>query len=140
MSPSAEKPANPPTATVEQAQSLNDPSVGSGSTITPSGGKEQPGSRPSSSQKNASVVVDDDALYAHLPENEKAILKKQLDSEESSVSFLALFRYASRMDLLIIFISAICAIAAGAALPLFTVSAPRSSVAIARVPFIDLVF
>lgn len=123
MSPSAEKPDNEPTATVEQAHSLNERSVGSGSTITPSAGKEKPGSRPSSSQKNTPVAVDDDALFAHLPESEKAVLKKQLHAEESSVSFIALFRYASRMDMLIIFVSAICAIAAGAALPLFTVSA-----------------
>ncbi|KAL5362736.1 P-loop containing nucleoside triphosphate hydrolase protein [Aspergillus floccosus] len=121
MSPSAEKPDNGPTTTVEQAHSLNDRSVGSGSTITPSAGKEQSGSRPSSSQKNTAVAADDDALYAHLPESEKAILKKQLHAEESSVSFIALFRYASRMDMLIIFVSAICAIAAGAALPLFTI-------------------
>ncbi|KAE8382088.1 P-loop containing nucleoside triphosphate hydrolase protein [Aspergillus bertholletiae] len=92
-------------------------------TIAPPGGKEQ-GSRPSFSRKSDRDGDDkenDDALYSHLPEHEKQILKKQLDADEVKVSFFALFRYASRMDILVIFISAICAIAAGAALPLFTI-------------------
>jgi ATP-binding cassette subfamily B (MDR/TAP) protein 1 len=56
-------------------------------------------------------------------EHEKQILKMQLDADDVNVSFFGLFRYASRMDLAIMFVSAICAIVAGAALPLFTVSA-----------------
>ena len=97
----------------------------SGSTIAPPTGKEQV-TRPLSSHKSDkdgdnNNDDNDDALYSHLPEHEKQILKNQLDADEVKVSFFALFRYASRMDILIMFISAICAIAAGAALPLFTV-------------------
>lgn len=67
------------------------------------------------------VATDDEALYAHLPEHERDILKRQLDAPLVSISYFGLYRYASRMDLLIIVVSTLCAIAAGAALPLFTI-------------------
>ncbi|RAQ50582.1 ABC multidrug transporter Mdr1 [Aspergillus flavus] len=110
-----------PATAIENEKSISNSA--SGSTIAPPAGKEQ-GTRPSSSHKSDRVGDnndDDDALYSHLPEHEKQILKKQLDADERKVPFVALFRYASRMDILIMFISAICAIAAGAALPLFTI-------------------
>ncbi|PYH88449.1 ABC multidrug transporter Mdr1 [Aspergillus ellipticus CBS 707.79] len=78
------------------------------------------GSQPSTG-KQLARADDSDALYAHLPEHEKQILKKQLDAEDVNVSFFGLFRYASRTDLIIMFVSGICAIVAGAALPLFTI-------------------
>lgn len=64
---------------------------------------------------------DDDAAYAHLPPNEMEIVKKQLHIPDVSVTYWTLFRYATKLDLVIIFISAICAIAGGALLPLMTV-------------------
>lgn len=68
---------------------------------------------------------DDDAAYAHLPPNEREIVKKQLHIPGVSVTYWTLFRYATKLDLVIIFISAICAIAGGAALPLMTVRRQR---------------
>lgn len=68
------------------------------------------------------LSLDDDAIFAHLPQHEKDILKKQLDAPVVKISFFGLYRYASKMDILILLVSAVCAIAAGAALPLFTVS------------------
>ncbi|KAL9055149.1 MAG: hypothetical protein Q9162_003727 [Coniocarpon cinnabarinum] len=56
-----------------------------------------------------------------LPENERAILKRQIEAQETKVTFFTLFRYATRNDLLILFISAACATAAGAVLPLMTI-------------------
>ena len=67
-------------------------------------------------------VKEGDELYAHLPEHEREIVKRQLDIPPISVSFTTLFRYATRNDQLIISLSAFCAIAGGAALPLMTVS------------------
>ncbi|CDM28159.1 hypothetical protein DTO013E5_3927 [Penicillium roqueforti] len=67
------------------------------------------------------VATDEDAIYAHLPEHEKEILKRQLDAPLVNISYFGLYRYASRIDILIIVISTLCAIAAGAALPLFTI-------------------
>lgn len=100
--------------------------------------KQQSGSSRSSSQDRSrnspqlakldSQVVkieentDDDEAYAHLPPHEKAIIKKQLHVPSVSVNYKNLFRYATRNDLIIIYISALCAIAAGAAMPLMTVS------------------
>lgn len=68
------------------------------------------------------LSLEDDAIFAHLPQHEKDILKKQLDAPVAKISFFGLYRYASKMDYLILLVSAICAIAAGAAMPLFTVS------------------
>ncbi|KAK0663702.1 ABC transporter fmpD [Lasiodiplodia hormozganensis] len=59
--------------------------------------------------------------FAHLPENERAILKRQLDTPAVNISYLALYRYANKLEWIIIAISSICAIAAGAVLPLMTV-------------------
>jgi ATP-binding cassette subfamily B (MDR/TAP) protein 1 len=122
MSSSIEKAGGSSPATAIETKKSIDRSTASDSTIALR--TKAQGSPLSSSHKN-----DDDALYAHLPENEKQILKKQLDALEVKVSFFALFRYSSRMDILVIVVSAICAIAAGAALPLFTV---RSAVSVAK--------
>lgn len=63
----------------------------------------------------------DDDIYAHLPPDEAAILKRQVDIPVIKAGVKTLYRYSTRNDLLIIFVSSICAIAAGAALPLMTV-------------------
>ena len=72
------------------------------------------------------VKVDDvkagDDIYAHLPENEREIVKRQLEIPDVAVSFRTLYRYATRNDMLIVWLSAVCAIAGGAVLPLMTVS------------------
>ena len=62
-----------------------------------------------------------DEAFAHLPDHEREIIKRQLDVPSVSVSFKTLYRYATLNDKIIIFVSAICAIAGGAALPLMTV-------------------
>ncbi|EPS27304.1 hypothetical protein PDE_02247 [Penicillium oxalicum 114-2] len=67
------------------------------------------------------LSLDDDAIFAHLPDHEKEILKRQLHDPAAKVSFLGLYRYASAMDIAILVVSALCSIVAGAALPLFTI-------------------
>ncbi|KAJ4145032.1 hypothetical protein LMH87_003894 [Akanthomyces muscarius] len=62
-----------------------------------------------------------DDVYAHLPEHEADILRKQVDVPTLTKGAGVLYRYASRNDIIIIVVSAICAIASGAALPLMTV-------------------
>lgn len=81
-------------------------------------------SHPRKGEKDATqVAVPDDAEdpFAHFPNHEREVLKRQVDVPDVSVTFLGLYRYATKVDILIIFVSAICAIAAGAALPLFTI-------------------
>ncbi|KAJ5736534.1 ABC multidrug transporter mdr1 [Penicillium malachiteum] len=74
-----------------------------------------------SSDLGKSPLSEEDAPYAHLPHDEKQILKSQLDQPSPSISLFGLYRFASRRDLIIVFISAICAIAAGVSQPLFMV-------------------
>jgi ATP-binding cassette subfamily B (MDR/TAP) protein 1 len=59
--------------------------------------------------------------YAHLPQAEQDVLKAQVDTPVVSTGWKTLYRYGTRNDFIIMFVSAICAIAAGAALPLMTV-------------------
>ena len=62
-----------------------------------------------------------DELYAHLPPHEREIIQRQLDMPPITASFLTLYRYATRNDIIIIVISSICAIIGGAVMPLMTV-------------------
>lgn len=58
--------------------------------------------------------------YRHLPPDEAEVLRRQVVSPAVKQGVAVLYRYASRNDILIILISAICSIAGGAALPLMT--------------------
>ncbi|KAL4754305.1 hypothetical protein BDW72DRAFT_138250 [Aspergillus terricola var. indicus] len=93
-------------------------SAPSSTTATPADKEQRP---KSSSSNNALSVNEVDALIAHLPEDERQVLKTQLEEFKMNISFFGLWRYATKFDILIMIISAICAIAAGAALPLFTI-------------------
>ncbi|KAJ5527188.1 ABC multidrug transporter mdr1 [Penicillium frequentans] len=77
--------------------------------------------KPQETTSKTTLSIDEDAAFAHLPEHEKEILKRQLDAPKVKISFFGLYRYASKLDLFIIAISALCAIVAGAAMPLFTI-------------------
>lgn len=66
-------------------------------------------------------VPEGDAALAHLPENERLVLKKQLDVPEVKVTYKSLYRYATTWDKVFIAIAAFTAIAAGAVMPLMTV-------------------
>ncbi|KAF5536332.1 ATP-binding protein cassette subfamily B (MDR TAP) member 1 [Fusarium napiforme] len=59
--------------------------------------------------------------YRHLPPDEAEVLRRQVVSPTVKQGVAVLYRYASRNDILIILISALCSIAGGAALPLMTV-------------------
>ncbi|KAH7329142.1 ABC multidrug transporter Mdr1 [Stachybotrys elegans] len=76
-------------------------------------------SSPSSGPVAQADNVDDQ--YAHLPPHQAEILKQQVFTPEMSKGAGMLYRYASRNDLIILAVSAVCAIASGAALPLMTV-------------------
>ncbi|KAL2787334.1 P-loop containing nucleoside triphosphate hydrolase protein [Aspergillus keveii] len=101
-----------------EKQQLDEHSAATSSTAVPADREQRPGS---SSSNNALSVNEVDALLAHLPEEEKQILKIQLDEQKVNISYFGLWRYATRMDLFILVVSFLCAIAAGAALPLFTI-------------------
>jgi ATP-binding cassette subfamily B (MDR/TAP) protein 1 len=67
------------------------------------------------------VKAKDEDVYAHLPPAEAEILKKQVDIPPVKAGWRILYRYATINDKLIIAVSSICSIAAGAALPLMTI-------------------
>ena len=67
-------------------------------------------------------VKDGEEAYAHLPPHERDVVRKQLEVLPVTVTYRTLYRYATRNDLLIVCISAICAIIGGAVMPLMTVS------------------
>ena len=67
-------------------------------------------------------LKEGEEAYAHLPEHEREIVKRQLEIPPVKVTFFTLYRYATRNDIIIIVISAICAIIGGAVMPLMTVS------------------
>lgn len=67
------------------------------------------------------VKKEDDDPFRHLPPHEAAILKRQVDIPVVTSTYWTLYRYATFNDKLIIALSCVCAIAAGAALPLMTI-------------------
>ncbi|KAK9379695.1 P-loop containing nucleoside triphosphate hydrolase protein [Kockiozyma suomiensis] len=77
----------------------------------------------SSNEKTDAVLAVDAAEdpFAHLPEHEAAILRAQIEVKPVPVSFLKLFRYATPFDIILLVIAHLCAIAAGAAMPLMTI-------------------
>jgi hypothetical protein len=60
--------------------------------------------------------------FAHLPEHEAAILRRQVETSDLNVGYLTLFRYATAFDWFVFVVAMFCAIVAGAAMPLMTVS------------------
>ena len=62
-----------------------------------------------------------DAALAHLPEDERLVLKKQIDVPDVKVTYKALYRYATKWDKILLVVAAIAAIGGGAAMPLMTV-------------------
>lgn len=62
--------------------------------------------------------------FEHLPQHEADILRKQLDVPPVKVSYFTLYRYATRNDIIILVITSLCSIGAGAALPLMYVNLP----------------
>lgn len=67
------------------------------------------------------VANKDEDIYAHLPPHEAEILKRQVVLPDISSGVGNLYRFSTTNDIIIMVISAICSIAAGAALPLMTV-------------------
>jgi ATP-binding cassette, subfamily B (MDR/TAP), member 1 len=67
------------------------------------------------------VDVKDDDPFSHLPEHERVILKRQVDVPEVKIGYFTLYRYATKIDVLILIIAGISAIGGGAAMPLMTV-------------------
>lgn len=79
---------------------------------------------PSSTKDQSTRPLNDtpeDSSSKHLSEEEERILSRELDSPIIAVPYHMLFRYASKVDMLIFATSAACAAASGVVMPLMTV-------------------
>lgn len=59
--------------------------------------------------------------FGHLPPDQAAILKRQVDTPDVKVGLATLYRYSTRIDLILLAVGGVCSIAAGAILPVMTV-------------------
>lgn len=59
--------------------------------------------------------------FEALHPDEAAILRRQVQNPDVAAGFATLYRYATRMDLILLFVGSACSIASGAVLPLMTV-------------------
>ena len=73
-------------------------------------------------ERSTVTTENEKALQNHLTEDEQRTLDRQLDTPEVKGSFVKLYRYATKTDLIVIAVSSVCAIIAGVILPLMTVS------------------
>ncbi|PNS16458.1 Leptomycin B resistance protein pmd1 [Sphaceloma murrayae] len=71
--------------------------------------------------KGSDSGSDEPDPFAHLPEHEATILRRQLDTPPTKVNYFTLYRYADARDLTMVFTGAICAIIGGILIPLMTV-------------------
>jgi hypothetical protein len=79
---------------------------------------------PSSVVSHEDIKVEAQGQSYDLSQAEQDNLARQLSLPPVKASYLMLYRYATRMDLLIILVSSFCAIAAGAIFPIMTVNTP----------------
>jgi hypothetical protein len=77
---------------------------------------------PSSVVSHEDIKLEAQGQSHDLSQAEQDILARQLSLPPVKASYLMLYRYATKMDLLIIVFSSVCAIAAGAIFPIMTVS------------------
>jgi hypothetical protein len=77
---------------------------------------------PSSVVSHEDMKLEAQGQSHDLSQAEQDILARQLSLPPVKASYFMLYRYATRMDLLIIVVSSICAIAVGAIFPIMTVS------------------
>ena len=74
------------------------------------------------SEKQAGSDGEDVGSSAGLTEDEKKIIDRQLQAPNAKVGYFSLFRYANKKEAFILFVATVASIAAGAILPLVTVS------------------
>jgi hypothetical protein len=111
------------------------PNSSGGIDTVPVGGNISPASSSNSSTdstrhgitKADSHVVDvkdgekEDDPFGHLPPEEAEVLRRQLDMPKVEISYLSLFRFATRNDQTIMVLSLLAAIIGGAVMPLMTI-------------------
>lgn len=59
--------------------------------------------------------------FGHMSPEEAAILRRQVETPDVKVGVKALYRYATTVDLILLFVAAFCSIVSGVILPLMTI-------------------
>lgn len=59
--------------------------------------------------------------YEGMPQEQADILRRQVETPDVKIGMTTLYRYATRVDLMLLVVGSICAIASGAILPIMTV-------------------
>ena len=77
--------------------------------------------KPKTTEEKEKEQEEEVDVFSHLPEHEANILRRQLETPPVKVTYFRLYRYATTNDKIIIAVSSIAAIIAGAVLPLMTV-------------------
>ncbi|DAA75328.1 TPA_exp: Uncharacterized protein A8136_1725 [Trichophyton benhamiae CBS 112371] len=72
-------------------------------------------------QVGETETMEDDGPFKHLPEHERLILKRQLDLPATNVNYMALYRYATQNDRIVLMLASVAAIIGGALMPMMTV-------------------
>jgi ATP-binding cassette subfamily B (MDR/TAP) protein 1 len=106
---------DPDTQVAHKQESVNENGV---SDSKETGKGKEPKRRDTDASSSTTVTPDP---FAHLPDHQAKILRDQVYTPQVRVGAATLYRYASRNDLLIMAVAAICAIISGAVLPLMTV-------------------
>ncbi|KAK9467423.1 P-loop containing nucleoside triphosphate hydrolase protein [Lipomyces arxii] len=70
------------------------------------------------SSEAANKIID---IYEHLPPDEAAILRAQVEVAPVKVSFFKLYRYANKFDVAVLAVGYICSVIGGALMPLMTI-------------------
>lgn len=71
---------------------------------------------------SSTVEVSKSDALDHLSYQEKEVLKRQLLMPDVSTSYIMLYRYATKIDILILVVSVMCSMASGVVMPLMTVN------------------
>ncbi|KAK2003654.1 ABC transporter [Colletotrichum falcatum] len=131
MTPEDEKPGaarqNPAEVIDKSGNGLSDRASSHGDSTEvdapsrPKGRDPEPSSLEKADSRPVAPRDASDDPYRHLPEDEAAILKRQVFTPEVKAGILTLYRYSSTNDLLILAVAALTSIVVGAALPLMTV-------------------
>lgn len=84
---------------------------------------ESASSKTTTSKGGSQIVSMDQEPTGDLSSNEREIIERQLSLPPAKASYLVLYRYATKIDVFVLAVSAICAISSGAIMLLTTVKA-----------------
>ena len=107
----------------EDTASAHQPSVEAGGATSEAPLAPANDNRDEASQTDAATPAGEEPPdpYSKLPEHQANILRRQVETPQRSYAFWTMYRYATKLDVAIIIVSALASVASGAAMPLMTI-------------------